>query len=206
MWLAPRLPAFNRLHPEIELSIWASNDTLDLEREQVDIAIRHVLFRRGEAEPPAEQYLFDHLTFPVASPGLLRKRPLTTECGSSKSRSALFETRTSGRPWLDWVVVEAKNVGNIQSAGSLRFSHYGADGARRRRGQWRCNRKLPHLSQQLRDRSLVAPSSLRRSPHRVLPCDRQTWGSQPCHREVCRMASRAGCGDARELRRITWPE
>jgi len=42
LWLAPRLPRFNRLHPGIDVRIAASNDKPDLERDQMDIAIRFV--------------------------------------------------------------------------------------------------------------------------------------------------------------------
>lgn len=41
-WHVPRLGAFTRRHPDIDVRIAASNDTVDLEREHVDLAIRYV--------------------------------------------------------------------------------------------------------------------------------------------------------------------
>ena len=50
LWLAPRLPRFTRLRPEIDVRIVASNDKPDLERDQLDIAIRFVP-RQGRTVP-----------------------------------------------------------------------------------------------------------------------------------------------------------
>src|SRR6266571_3114006 len=52
LWLAPRLPQFSRLHPGIDVQIAASNDKPDLERDQLDIAIRFVA--RGADAPNGE--------------------------------------------------------------------------------------------------------------------------------------------------------
>ena len=43
LWLAPRLQRFNRAHPGIDVRVVASNDKPNLERDQLDIAIRFVL-------------------------------------------------------------------------------------------------------------------------------------------------------------------
>jgi DNA-binding transcriptional LysR family regulator len=40
-WLVPRLPRFNALHPEIEVSLVATSRMADFRREDVDIAIRY---------------------------------------------------------------------------------------------------------------------------------------------------------------------
>jgi DNA-binding transcriptional LysR family regulator len=39
LWLAPRLPRFNRAHPGIDVRVVASNDEPDLTRDQLDLAI-----------------------------------------------------------------------------------------------------------------------------------------------------------------------
>lgn len=158
MWLGPRLPGFTRLYPEIELSVSATNDSVDLEREQVDIAIRHALLRRGDPEPPVEQRLFDHLTFPVLSPTLSRKRPLKVPGDLEKHVLLFFESRSNGRPWVDWPWwFEAMNVREISGAGSLRFSHYEQVVQAALKGSGVAIGRLPHLVEQLSDGSLVAP-------------------------------------------------
>jgi DNA-binding transcriptional LysR family regulator len=71
LWLAPRLPRFSRLHPGIDVRVVAANDRPDLEREQLDMAIRFV--PRGADIPDGER-LFDCEIFPVCSPGLARDK------------------------------------------------------------------------------------------------------------------------------------
>jgi DNA-binding transcriptional LysR family regulator len=58
MWLGPRLPRFARAHPEIDMRLVASNDVLDLVRERVDVAIRHL--PQGASEPVDGERLLDY--------------------------------------------------------------------------------------------------------------------------------------------------
>jgi LysR family transcriptional regulator, glycine cleavage system transcriptional activator len=50
-WLAPRLHLFEQKHPEIQLLLAASDTTVDLARDNVDVAIRQSA--RGSAPIPA---------------------------------------------------------------------------------------------------------------------------------------------------------
>ena len=59
MWLIPRLEAFQRDHPDIDIRIDASDAALDLEMADVDIALRY--------GPPA--------TMPAGAPRLLGGQP-----------------------------------------------------------------------------------------------------------------------------------
>ncbi len=64
-WMVPRLAAFSKLHPLIEVSIDASIDLVDLDDGAFDLAIRAL-----SAAPPdinAEK-LFDEIWWPVCSP------------------------------------------------------------------------------------------------------------------------------------------
>jgi len=67
LWLAPRLPRFNRVHPGIDVRVVASNDKPNLERDQLDIAIRFV---PAGADLPDSEPLFECKTFPACSPAL----------------------------------------------------------------------------------------------------------------------------------------
>jgi LysR family glycine cleavage system transcriptional activator len=67
-WLVPRLGRFTRSHPEIEVRVEASSALVDLQRERVDIAIRHGL---GQYPGLQAQALMAPVLLPVASPGLL---------------------------------------------------------------------------------------------------------------------------------------
>jgi LysR family glycine cleavage system transcriptional activator len=158
MWLGPRLSRFTRRHPDIELRIAADNDTVDLERDGFDLAIRHVL--RGSAAPkvPDAQFLFEHRTFPVIAPALLRERPLRTAADLARHVLLRFETTRNGRPWLDWPWwFEAMGLRDLPGAGTLRFSHYDQLVQAAIEGSGVAIGRLPHLIQHLRDGSLVAP-------------------------------------------------
>ena len=77
-WLGPRLPSFSRRHPNVDLRLAASDDVLDLKRERIDVAIRHVAPR---GSPPVDgRKLFDYEIFPVCAPALAQDpaRPLRT--------------------------------------------------------------------------------------------------------------------------------
>ncbi len=156
-WLVPRLPQFAQLHPEVDLRVVASNDTLDLARERLDVAIRHV--RRGNAARAGER-LCDYRIFPVCAPHLAqdRSRPLRTAGDLSRHTLLDFETVRDARPWSDWMLwFDAKAVAPVKGAGSLRFSHYdqvvhaAVEGSGVAVGRW------PHLARQLQDGVLIAP-------------------------------------------------
>lgn len=64
-WLMPRLVGFSNLHPEIELNLVVTDRKLDLEAEDVDVAIRY-----SKTPPPWEKVtaLLQERVFPVVSP------------------------------------------------------------------------------------------------------------------------------------------
>ena len=68
LWLAPRLPRFNSLHAGIVVHLFASTDQPDLERDQLDIAIRFI----GEGgDVPNNEPLMQAQCFPTCSPALV---------------------------------------------------------------------------------------------------------------------------------------
>ena len=73
MWLIPRLEAFQREHPDIDIRIDASDATVDLSTADVDLALRYAV---PEAVPAGAMRLFGEQLTPVASPWLLRERPV----------------------------------------------------------------------------------------------------------------------------------
>lgn len=71
LWLAPRLAPFQRRHPDIEIRLDASDRVVDLQAEDVDLAVRWMLASR--VAPQATLLLDDVLT-PMISPRLLAGR------------------------------------------------------------------------------------------------------------------------------------
>lgn len=112
MWLIPRLEAFQRMHPDIDIRIDASDVALDLATADVDLALRYAV---PDAVPAGATRLFGEQLTLVASPWLLRERALRTvqdlaqmtliEAGDAH-RSRHLEA-LSWQRWLDTHAVAA---------------------------------------------------------------------------------------------------
>jgi LysR family transcriptional regulator, glycine cleavage system transcriptional activator len=75
-WLAPRIGGFQMKHPDIAVRLDVSQRLVDLEAEDVDVAIRH-----GRVPPPGlvSHFLMDSIFTAVASPAYLAKHgPIAT--------------------------------------------------------------------------------------------------------------------------------
>ena len=157
LWLAPRLPRFTRLHPGVDVRVVAANDKPDLEREQLDLAIRFV--PRG-ADTPEGEPLFDCEIFPVCSPALARDktRPLRTPGDLAHHVRLDFETIRDGRPWSEWDVwYNALKIALVTPASTLRFSQYDQVIPAAIEGSGVAMGARPHLTHLLRAGTLCAP-------------------------------------------------
>lgn len=101
MWLIPRLEHFQREHPDIDIRIDATDNAVDLNTADVDLALRYAL---PHAVTAGAQRLFgEHLT-PVASPWLLATQPLHSP--QDLAHCTLIEAgdayRTNHLQWLTW--------------------------------------------------------------------------------------------------------
>ena len=102
MWLIPRLEAFQREHPDIDIRIDATDTSVDLETTDVDLALRYSM----PAHVPAQaRRLFGEQLTPVISPWLLKSGP-RLENAQDLARFALVEAsdahRTQHMEWLSW--------------------------------------------------------------------------------------------------------
>lgn len=157
LWLAPKLPRFYRLRPEIDVRVVGTNDKPDLERDQHDIAIRFVA--AGGDCPDAEE-LMTALCFPVCSPALARSRarPLRTLDDLAFHVRLDYEGVREGRRFSEWDFwFDAKQIRPIEPASTLRFSQYDQWLPAAIEGAGVAIGVLPHLTQQLRDGVLCAP-------------------------------------------------
>lgn len=157
LWLAPRLPRFYRLRPEIDVRIVASNHKPDLERDQLDIAIRFVA--AGADSPNAEQ-LMTAECFPVCSPALVRDaaRPLLTLADLALHVRLDYEGVRDGRRFSEWDFwFDAMKIQAVTPASTQRFPQYEQWLPAAIEGAGVAIGVLPHLAQQLRDKVLCAP-------------------------------------------------
>lgn len=156
-WLVPRLPSFQKAHPEVDLRVVSTNDTIDLSRDHIDIALR---FATLQMPTPSAEKIFDYLQFPVCAPSLAlgRKNPLRTVADLARHVLIDFETVLYGRAWYDWEQwSSAMHLKNFRGSGWMRFSHYDQVIEAARKGSGVAIGKLPHLVDDLREGRLVAP-------------------------------------------------
>ena len=103
MWLIPRLEAFQREHPDIDIRIDATDLPVDLETTDVDLALRYAV--PGAQLPRQAQRLFGEQLTPVISPWLLKSGPRLQDA-QDLTRFALIEAsdahRTQNLEWLSW--------------------------------------------------------------------------------------------------------
>ncbi|HYL91244.1 MAG TPA: transcriptional regulator GcvA [Burkholderiales bacterium] len=122
LWLVPRLAGFTRTHPGVDVRIMAETKVQDLDRDGLDLAIRH-----GPASlaGPNAVKLFGERVFPVCSPKLLKKIPLR-EPADLKNHVLLQYDDPDGRhPWLHWKSwLEVAGVADLRPAGTLSFSGF----------------------------------------------------------------------------------
>ncbi len=124
LWLIPRLTGFTRAHPDLDVRIAADTRVQDLERDGLDIAIRH-----GPASlaGPNALRLFGERVFPVCSPKLLRdtKRPLRQPADLRHHVLLQYDDPDGRHPWLHWKTwLEVERLTDLRPAGSLLFSGY----------------------------------------------------------------------------------
>lgn len=68
MWLIPRLEAYQRLRPDVDIRVSASDAIVDLDDSELDLALR---FCGNDAAPAKGVRLFGEVCTPVASPWLM---------------------------------------------------------------------------------------------------------------------------------------
>lgn len=67
LWLIPRLPAFQREHPGIDLRLATDDAMAEADDPEIDFALRYV---RSDQVPPGAEPMFGEVLTPVASPAL----------------------------------------------------------------------------------------------------------------------------------------
>lgn len=157
LWLIPRLGAFRRLHPDIDVRISANNQMLDIDRERIDLAIRYCA---SSMAPPDSVRLFGEEILPVCSPAVLavRGRPLKSPQDLRHHVLLHFDDADRPLPWLTWNVwLETAGVADLRPAGSLRFSHYDQVIRAALEGQGVALGRRPLVRNFLADGTLVAP-------------------------------------------------
>src|SRR4029079_19448954 len=122
LWLIPRLAGFTREHPGVDVRITADTRVQDLERDGLDVALRH---GPSALAGPNAIRLFGEKVFPVCSPKLLKKTPLARP-GDLRNHILLhYDDPDVRHPWLHWKTwLEVERIADLRPAGTLSFSVY----------------------------------------------------------------------------------
>jgi DNA-binding transcriptional LysR family regulator len=122
LWLIPRLAGFTRTHPGVDVRITADTRVQDLERDGLDLAIRHG--PPSLAGPDAVR-LFGERVFPVCSPRLLKKNPLREPADLKNHCLLEYDDPEVRHPWLHWKTwLEVAGIADLRPAARLSFSGY----------------------------------------------------------------------------------
>jgi DNA-binding transcriptional LysR family regulator len=122
LWLIPRLAGFTRDHPGIDVRITAETRVQDLERDGLDVAIRH---GPPSLAGPNAVRLMGERVFPVASPKLLKKIPLDNPSDLARHVLLQYDDPDGRHPWLHWKTwLEVERIADLRPAGTLSFSGY----------------------------------------------------------------------------------
>lgn len=92
LWLVPRLPRFRAQRPDVDIDVGASDRLVDLEVEDVDLAIRYL---RTEAAPERAELLFGDCLFALAGPRFAGQAPKLRTL-DDLARHTLIECRMGG--------------------------------------------------------------------------------------------------------------
>lgn len=155
LWLIPRLTAFTRAHPGIDVRLDATLSKRKLRAEGFDLAIRYSPVGTTEGTP-----LFSESMQPVCSPALLRKGmpPLRKPADLRHHTLLQVDYHLQGSLPLEWSLwLQAVGQPDLQPAATLSFSGYGEAIAAALAGQGVTLGRRPLVDALLRSRQLVTP-------------------------------------------------
>src|SRR5919204_2360851 len=122
LWLIPRLAGFTRTHPGIDVRITADTRVQDLERDGLDVAIRH---GPPSLAGPNAMRLFGERVFPVCSPKLLKTNPLREPADLKNHTLLQYDDPDARHPWLHWKTwLEVAGVPDLRPAATLSLSGF----------------------------------------------------------------------------------
>lgn len=154
LWMIPRLPAFRAAHPEVEVYLSANDRTVDLERGEVDVAIRYL----GATVPANAIRLFGDRMLPVVSPAVVRRLPLQRPADLARHVLLHYDDPEGRVPWLHWGAwLAANGTADLKPAGALRFTQYDQAIQAAVGGQGVALGRLPMVQSLLDRGQLVAP-------------------------------------------------
>jgi LysR family glycine cleavage system transcriptional activator len=116
-WLVPRLATFRAGHPDVDVKVETSNESVESLKESYDIVIR------GGPDTFYGYSMRPFLTeerLPVCSPALLQRQPLQT--ADDIRHHTLLHTSSLPRLWPDWMA--SARISALKPAAAITFDHF----------------------------------------------------------------------------------
>ncbi len=157
MWLIPRMEAFQREHPDIDIRIDASDTSVDLDVADVDLALR---YGPAASMPVQAVRLFGEQLTAVASPWLL-KGSAAIKKPADLARFALIEAGDAHRSHLEWLTwrrwLEKQGLAKFEAKRWLHFNYAYQMVQAALTGQGIVLARLPLIAESLASGDLVEP-------------------------------------------------
>lgn len=119
LWILPWLGNFQLAYPRVDVRVATSNRLINIERENIDLAIRYC---KANAAPKEAIHLFGETLAPVAHPSLMVG---AIEKRDQLGKQVLLEYDDPGRTWLHWSPwLAAAGMSKVRPKGILRFNQY----------------------------------------------------------------------------------
>jgi len=165
LWLIPRLAGFTRTHPGVDVRITADTRVQDLERDGLDLAIRH---GPPSLAGPTAVRLFGERVFPVSSPKLLKANPLRQPADLKNHTLLQYDDPDARHPWLHWKTwLEVAGVPDLRPAATLSLSGFEQIIPAAVAGHGVALGRSPLVKDLLAERKLVAPFKTTADPARA---------------------------------------
>lgn len=155
LWLIPRLTRFTANHPEVDVRISATLEVVDLQRHQIDLAVRFCPKADGDGAP-----LFEEQVVPLCSPKLVadKRNPLRKPADLAHHTLLTIDSPQGGSMTVDWEPwLRVMGLAEVQMKNTVRFTRYTEAVAAAVAGQGVVIGRLPLMAGLVKDRQLVSP-------------------------------------------------
>ncbi len=160
MWVIPKLEAFQRIQPDIDISIDASDAFVNVEGGEVDLVLRYGTYAQM---PKGAIKLFDDVISPMLSPWLLQSRmkdkPIVSVADLySHTLIEMSDVTHNQLNWLTWTGWSAKHSTKLSaSVRWLRFSYAYQTVQAAIAGQGVVLARLPLVEESIQNGTLTEP-------------------------------------------------
>jgi LysR family glycine cleavage system transcriptional activator len=150
-WLIPRLPDFQKKHPQISVRLNTCQLDVDFEQSDVDAC---VMIGNRTANALHYSYLFSSDVFPVCSPNLLKEKD-RLERPEQLSDYTLLQVYPSDRDWYIWL--DDVGCSTVDPESGLQFDSYDHSISTALQGMGIALGMQPYVGKELSSGMLIEP-------------------------------------------------